>query len=351
MSTFWNRLSSRVLCFEISFRCVSILWGIVYCLPTGSIEENRLDKNRVEENRVEENRVDKFRGEESLPTLTLPRQKSGGYDDIGDIFHGLQLPDDAKQAHDMLISWLESKDFICKREYYVPDRGDGHRGKIDVYAQNDGTTLAIEIDRNSPREKSVKKLLQAKTTHKIIVLRNGQSNFTIDDGIHVISVNHQASKDNLPPAEINQTKTGRENSHNKTKSELREIRNSFDFGEALSLAVNSWIKYKHEKNEAYKPRGLHSLLVQVKKNADLYGDVAVVNAIDASMAANYMGIVWDKAKAYAEARASPCGKILRNVETKNERNARVLNEFIGKVDPRFFDEEVADDAPKLGVVP
>ena len=47
----------------------------------------------------------------------------------------------------------------------------------------------------------------------------------------------------------------------------------------------------------------------------------------------------------------PCGKILRNVETKNERNARVLNEFIGKVDPRFFDEEVADDRPKLGVVP
>jgi len=67
----------------------------------------------------------------------------------------------------------------------------------------------------------------------------------------------------------------------------------------LEQAVNDWITYKREKRQAYKPSGLNSLLAQVQKNANTYGDTAVIHAIHESMASNYQGIVWDKAKTAA----------------------------------------------------
>ena len=66
--------------------------------------------------------------------------------------------------------------------------------------------------------------------------------------------------------------------------------------ECLLAAISDWIGYKAEKKQAYKPKGLKGLLSETRNNAVKYGDVAVIYAINVSMAANYQGIVWDKAK-------------------------------------------------------
>ena len=92
----------------------------------------------------------------------------------------------------------------------------------------------------------------------------------------------------LPPAAIEGDTT-----------ELISIRNNYTFSNELEQVVNNWITYKREKRQAYKPSGLNSLLTQVQKNANTYGDTAVIHAIHESMASNYQGIVWDKAKAAA----------------------------------------------------
>ena len=89
----------------------------------------------------------------------------------------------------------------------------------------------------------------------------------------------------LPPAAIVDNAT-----------ELISICNSYTFSSELEQAVNDWITYKREKRQAYKPSGLNSLLAQVEKNADTYGDAAVIHAMHESMASNYQGIVWNKAK-------------------------------------------------------
>jgi len=103
----------------------------------------------------------------------------------------------------------------------------------------------------------------------------------------------------LPPAADGAEPSEQENKVGETKAELRTVRNSFTFPAQLQKSVNDWIKYKFEKRQGYKPMGLKNLLTQIQNNADRYGEEAVVHAISESMASNYMGIVWDKAKSFS----------------------------------------------------
>lgn len=57
--------------------------------------------------------------------------------------------------------------------------------------------------------------------------------------------------------------------------------------------MKGWLDYKTERKEIYAPRGLKSLLTVVKKNVDRYGERAVCDVIEKSMASNYRGIVFD----------------------------------------------------------
>ena len=60
--------------------------------------------------------------------------------------------------------------------------------------------------------------------------------------------------------------------------------------------IEEWLRYKEERKEIYKETGLKSLLTQIEKNSKKYGDEAVINLIDESMANNWKGIIWDKLK-------------------------------------------------------
>ena len=81
---------------------------------------------------------------------------------------------------------------------------------------------------------------------------------------------------------------------NAIKQELKKIRDSFVFPSTLQKKVNDWLMYKKEKRQPYKPKGLQSLLSQIKNNCSMYGEQAVVDIIDISMANNYEGILWAK---------------------------------------------------------
>ena len=97
---------------------------------------------------------------------------------------------------------------------------------------------------------------------------------------------------------------------NKKESE-REIENEcytpptpsisdFGFSPDLEAAVNDWLAYKREqfgaKRGTYQPKGLKSLLTQIKNAAAEYGDAAVIGVIRESMSSLYMGIVFDRLK-------------------------------------------------------
>jgi hypothetical protein len=61
----------------------------------------------------------------------------------------------------------------------------------------------------------------------------------------------------------------------------------------LRESVEKWVAYKGERREEYKPVGLQSLVTQITKAAEEYGEAAMIDVITRSMAANYKGIVFD----------------------------------------------------------
>lgn len=114
------------------------------------------------------------------PNLTVPNQPStllnppaGGRTvlDVATIFRGLVVPDDAKSAHDFVVARLTESGFDVTRELWVAERGDGSTGRVDVYAERADGNLAIEIDRRSPRAKSVAKLRHVENAQRVILLR------------------------------------------------------------------------------------------------------------------------------------------------------------------------------------
>ena len=62
----------------------------------------------------------------------------------------------------------------------------------------------------------------------------------------------------------------------------------------LQAKMAEWVTYKTERKESYKEQGMKSLLRQVENNSMKFGDKAVCNLIDDSMASNWAGIIFDK---------------------------------------------------------
>ena len=80
---------------------------------------------------------------------------------------------------------MKSKDFenlVCdllknigeiKRQVWVNDRGDGRRGKIDLVIKKENEKVGVEIDRISPRKKSIFKLNQLQNmTGLLLIVRS-----------------------------------------------------------------------------------------------------------------------------------------------------------------------------------
>ena len=88
---------------------------------------------------------------------------------------------------------------------------------------------------------------------------------------------------------------------------------SFNFSDEVRGALDDWLRYKKERRESYKPTGLKTLLAQVEgKQGELTGK-EIVRAISESMASNYRGIVWDKAKE----RSGPPGRSAKSSHGHN----------------------------------
>ena len=99
-----------------------------------------------------------------IPTLT---RLEGGEDDVSlkekliTLLQGKLNFDNAKDLHNAVEAEIMKAGYLCQREFVVADRGDGRKGKVDLYVTDlSGASCGIEIDWKSPREKSIIKLQQ-----------------------------------------------------------------------------------------------------------------------------------------------------------------------------------------------
>ncbi len=120
-------------------------------------------------------------------------------------------------------------------------------------------------------------------------------NNNLNDNINVNDNVNINDNDNTPKGEVQKGENIPPNPlGDSLQKQLKTIRDSFVFTEALHNKVNDWLDYKKEKRQPYKPKGLQSLLSQIQNQCTQHGEQAVIYVIDTSMANNYEGILWAK---------------------------------------------------------
>lgn len=96
--------------------------------------------------------------------------------------------------------------------------------------------------------------------------------------------------------EIRNKKSVRETTRTLFERLLPDYVMSFSGHEALVDKLTEWFKYKAERKESYKEQGMKSLLRQIENNCLTYGDQAICDLIDESMANGWKGIIFDRLK-------------------------------------------------------
>jgi hypothetical protein len=90
-------------------------------------------------------------------------------------------PDQAAALHATVIRDLQVAGFNVVPEFYVPDIRNGYGGRVDIVCFKNGEAVAIELDRRSPRKKSLEKLARF-DGYRIVAVR-GVDNVPCPEGI------------------------------------------------------------------------------------------------------------------------------------------------------------------------
>jgi predicted phage replisome organizer len=81
-----------------------------------------------------------------------------------------------------------------------------------------------------------------------------------------------------------------------TPTLLKRLLPDYIIPDTLAEKMGEWITYKMERKEPYKEQGMKSLLRQIENNQLQYGEKAVCDLIDESMANGWKGIIFDRLK-------------------------------------------------------
>lgn len=120
------------------------------------------------------------------------------------------------------------------------------------------------------------------------------------------SVTSPSTQDRLGKERIGKDRTGK---GSKGKSEsthelFLRLHPEYIIPDELKLKLLDWFAYKTERKEAYKEQGMKSLLRQIENNQLTYGEKAVCDLIDDSMANGWKGIIFDRLKQKATVRSN-----------------------------------------------
>lgn len=99
--------------------------------------------------------------------------------------------------------------------------------------------------------------------------------------------------ENRPQLNTNQSMTN-ELSIKNNKADYAALVNEFFNNEPVKTAINTWLDYKKENRQSYKPTALKVLLARLKKEADNFGEQYVIDEINHSIGNRYAGIYAEK---------------------------------------------------------
>lgn len=93
------------------------------------------------------------------------------------------LPNSSAGFHDGVCAALSRAGWAVEREFRVeavPGRGGPRSGRVDLVARKGDAAVAVELDRLSPRRKSLAKLRASGFGHRVVILRRPCAPLEVD---------------------------------------------------------------------------------------------------------------------------------------------------------------------------
>ena len=148
------------------------------------------------------------------------------------------------------------------------------------------------------KEKTRQRVAAHRERQKALIEGNVTSNVTED-----VTVTDSNATDKIRKEEI-RTDKNRGDKKETTHDLFLRILPDYIIPDPLKAKMEEWITYKTERKETYKEVGMKSLLRQIENNQLMYGEKAVCDLIDDSMANGWKGIIFDRLKQKALARSN-----------------------------------------------
>lgn len=148
------------------------------------------------------------------------------------------------------------------------------------------------------KEKTRQRVAAHRERQKALIESNVTSNVT--EGVTVTVCN---TTDKIRKEEI-RTDKNRGDKKETTHDLFLRLIPEYIIPDGLKLKMLDWIQYKTERKEPYKEQGMKSLLRQIENNQLMYGEKAVCDLIDDSMANGWKGIIFDRLKQKTPARSN-----------------------------------------------
>ena len=145
------------------------------------------------------------------------------------------------------------------------------------------------------KEKTRQRVAAHRERQKALIESNVTGNVT--EGVTVTDCN---AVDKIRREEI-RTDKNRGEKKETTHALFLRLEPDYIIPDNLKLKLCDWFAYKTERKEAYKEQGMKSLLRQIENNQLTYGEKAVCDLIDDSMANGWKGIIFDRLKQKAPA--------------------------------------------------
>lgn len=96
--------------------------------------------------------------------------------------------------------------------------------------------------------------------------------------------------------------------------------------------IYEWLEYKEQRKQKYTEIGLKSLLTQIDKKIEDYGEQSIINLISECMANNYQGIIFDKLKSTNKYKETPDWfNKEQNTETLSDEEKKEMESILNEI--------------------
>lgn len=136
------------------------------------------------------------------------------------------------------------------------------------------------------------RLAQQRSRARRKLLQSENSDMSCDSHVTVTQC-HDTEEDIEKDIDIDRDK---KSVRETTQTLFKRLLPDYIIPDELAAKMGEWITYKTERKEPYKEQGMKSLLRQIENNQLTYGERAVCNLIDESMANGWKGIIFDRLK-------------------------------------------------------